>query len=126
MEQRDYVRRLLDVYRATPGTCGAVRRADRALAVQLYERGVSLEAVENALRHSGASSVSVHLVGTAMSLQLEVADNGVGITDSPTSRTGHLGILGMQERAHATGATVTISPGALQGTHIDFSWQSAP
>ena len=48
MEQRDYVRRLLDAYRATPGTCGAVRRADRALAVQLYERGVSLEAVENA------------------------------------------------------------------------------
>jgi hypothetical protein len=48
MEQRDYVCRLLNAYRATPGTCGAVRRSDRALAVQLYQRGVSLEAVENA------------------------------------------------------------------------------
>src|SRR5664280_3317301 len=48
MEQRDYVCRLLDAYRVTPGTCGAVRRADRVLAVQLYERGVPLEAVENA------------------------------------------------------------------------------
>ena len=49
MEQRDYVRRLLEAYRATPGTSGAVRRPDRVLAAQLYERGVSLEAVENAL-----------------------------------------------------------------------------
>ena len=49
MEQRDYVRRLLDAYRATPGTCGAVRRADQALAAQLHQRGVPLEAVESAL-----------------------------------------------------------------------------
>ncbi len=48
MEQRDYVRRLLDGYLATPGTCGAVRRADRVLAAQLHQRGVPLQAVENA------------------------------------------------------------------------------
>ncbi len=49
MEQRDYVRRLLEAYRTTPGTCGAVRRPDRLLAAQLHQRGVPLEAVENAL-----------------------------------------------------------------------------
>ena len=48
MEQRDYVHRLLDAYRVTPGTCGAVRRPDRVLAAQLHQRGVPLEAVENA------------------------------------------------------------------------------
>jgi hypothetical protein len=48
-DQRDYVRRLLEAYRATPGTAGVVRRADRLLAMQLHERGVPLEAVENAL-----------------------------------------------------------------------------
>jgi hypothetical protein len=48
MEQRDYVCRLLDAYRLTPGTCGTIRRVDRVLALQLYERGVPLEAVENA------------------------------------------------------------------------------
>ena len=47
MEQRDYVRRLLDVYRVTPGPCGVVRRPDRVLAAQLHQRGVPLEAVEN-------------------------------------------------------------------------------
>ena len=48
INQRDYVRRLLEAYRATPGTSGAVRRPDRLLAAQLHERGVPLEAVENA------------------------------------------------------------------------------
>ena len=48
MEQRDYVRRLLDAYRVTPGTGGTVRRPDRVLAAQLHQRGVPLEAVENA------------------------------------------------------------------------------
>ena len=48
MERHEYIRRLLEAYRATPGTCGAVRRPDRLLAAQLYQRGVPLEAVENA------------------------------------------------------------------------------
>jgi hypothetical protein len=54
MEQHEYVRRLLEAYRATPGTCGAVRRPDRLLAIQLHERGVPLGAVENALTLAAA------------------------------------------------------------------------
>jgi hypothetical protein len=54
MDQREYVRRLLEAYRATPGTCGIVRRPDRLLATQLYQRGVPLEAVENALTLAAA------------------------------------------------------------------------
>lgn len=49
MERQEYVRRLLEAYRTTPGTCGAVRRADRLLAARLCERGVPVETVENAL-----------------------------------------------------------------------------
>ena len=49
VDSREYVRRLLEAYRATPGTVGVVRRTDRLLAQQLHERGVPLEAVENAL-----------------------------------------------------------------------------
>jgi hypothetical protein len=48
MEQHEYVRRLLAAYRSTPGTAGVVRRPDRVLAAQLHQRGVPLEAVENA------------------------------------------------------------------------------
>ena len=49
IDQHDYVNRLLEAYRTTPGTSGIARRPDRVLAAQLYERGVPLEAVENAL-----------------------------------------------------------------------------
>src|SRR5450756_638118 len=48
IDPRDYMRRLLEAYRATPGTSDAVCRADRVLAAQLHERGEPLEAVENA------------------------------------------------------------------------------
>jgi len=49
MDALEYVRRVLAAYRATPGTCGAVRKPDRAFASQLYTRGVPLAVVENAL-----------------------------------------------------------------------------
>ena len=54
MEQREYVRQVLEAYCATPGTAGVVRRADRLFANQLYERGVSLETVGNALTLAAA------------------------------------------------------------------------
>lgn len=49
MERREYLRRLLQAYRATPGTCGVIRSPDRVVAAQLQERGVPLSTVENAL-----------------------------------------------------------------------------
>jgi hypothetical protein len=45
----EYVRRVLEAYRKTPGTMGTIRRPDRMLAAQLYQRGISLSVVENAL-----------------------------------------------------------------------------
>ena len=49
MDQCEYVRRVLDAYRLTPGTARVVRRADRLFAAQMYDRGVALTTVENAL-----------------------------------------------------------------------------
>lgn len=48
LDSDEYVRRVLEAYRATPGTCGAVRSPDRAFALTLHRRGVPLAAVENA------------------------------------------------------------------------------
>ena len=49
LSQEEYVRQVLEAYRKTPGTMGTVRRADRLLAAQLYQRGLSLKVIENAL-----------------------------------------------------------------------------
>jgi signal transduction histidine kinase len=81
------------------------------------------EAVENALRHSGASSVAVELTGSATDLRLEVTDNGFGLADDASQKTGHLGMLGMRERAHSIAATVTVNSDEEHGTRIIFSWQ---
>ena len=43
-----YVREVLRLYTATPGVLGRVRRADRILAGQLFDRGVPIYAVEDA------------------------------------------------------------------------------
>ena len=47
--QEEYIRQVLEAYRQTPGTMGTVRRPDRVLAAQLFQRGVSVSVIENAL-----------------------------------------------------------------------------
>jgi len=46
--QEQYIHQVLEAYRRTPGTTGTVRRPDRVLAGQLYQRGVSVNVIENA------------------------------------------------------------------------------
>jgi hypothetical protein len=52
--REEYVRRVLEAYRQTPGTTGRVHPPDRRLATQLHERGVPLETVQNALALAAA------------------------------------------------------------------------
>ena len=47
--EQDYVRQVLEAYRQTPGTAGVIRRPDRMLAAQLYQRGISVTVIENAM-----------------------------------------------------------------------------
>jgi hypothetical protein len=49
LDQEEYIRQVLEAYRKTPGTMGTVRRADRTLAAHLYQRGLSVKVIENAL-----------------------------------------------------------------------------
>ena len=44
-----YVEQVLLSYRQTPGTTGKVCSADRMLAIQLQQRGVPLQVIQNAL-----------------------------------------------------------------------------
>lgn len=47
--RRLYVQRVLDLYRLAPGTTGNLRRSDRRFAGELFDRGISLEVLRNAL-----------------------------------------------------------------------------
>jgi hypothetical protein len=47
--REEYVRKVLDAYRQTPGTTGNIRRQDRLLAAELHDLAIPLKTVENAL-----------------------------------------------------------------------------
>ena len=48
VSQEEYIRRVLEAYRKTLGTMGTIRRPDRVVALQLYQRGISASVIENA------------------------------------------------------------------------------
>ncbi len=67
LSQEEYIRRVLEAYRKTPGTTGAVRRPDRVLAVQLYQRGISVSVIENAFLLAAARRLMRPTDTTALS-----------------------------------------------------------
>jgi hypothetical protein len=87
--QQEYVRRVLEAYRQTPGTAGTVRPPDRMLAVRLYQRGVGVNVVENALVLAAARRLmrpaDAPPLGTIRSLAyfLPVIEEVLGLRVSP-------------------------------------------
>jgi signal transduction histidine kinase len=68
------------------------------------------EALTNAVRHSGASSVHVGLTWSPANLRLEVRDDGrPGPPPLRPAGTGY-GLIGMRERAAACGGTLAAGP----------------
>jgi hypothetical protein len=55
--EKEYVHRVLEAYRTTPGTTGIIRRPDRKLAADLCQRDVPLGVIENALILAAARRV---------------------------------------------------------------------
>jgi PAS domain S-box-containing protein len=85
---------------------------------------VAREAVNNALRHAAAAEVRVALDGGPLDLALQISDDGRGLAGEPAAvRPGHLGMVGMRERAIAIGAhfEVTAVPGG--GTCVRLGWE---
>ena len=76
------------------------------------------EALINTARHAQATAVTIKLESRGDSLQLVVADNGVGIADTKASDRRSLGLLGMKERAALFGGEITIKSNPEQGTTI--------
>lgn len=86
---------------------------------------VAREALSNALAHSGGRHVWLRLDGDARSLRLEVLDDGRGIAEAgEAARSGHLGLIGMRERASAIGALFDVAGNAHGGTTVSLHWRS--
>ena len=97
---------------------GQPRRLDPEVEIGLYR--VMQEALQNAAAHARASATCVHLAFLPHAVRLEVGDNGQGF-DLPHTlgqRDGHLGIVGMNERAQNLGGFLSIETQPQVGTRV--------
>lgn len=78
---------------------------------------VAQEAIMNAIKHSGASQVDVHLECSGETLRMSVRDYGVGF--DPSSRGKGLGLVTMQERLKMVGGVLRLESLAGEGTILE-------
>ena len=76
---------------------------------------ICLEAMTNVIKHSNATRCTIRLSHTPTTLDLEISDDGRGITSGPTTGTG---LHSMRERAGAVGGQLTLRAGTPSGTVI--------
>lgn len=88
---------------------------------------VAREALVNALLHARATDIVARIDGAPGWLQLSVSDDGVGLNkEMAAGRPGHLGIVGMRERALAIGARMDAHRLVTGGTEITLTWGTKP
>ena len=78
---------------------------------------VALEALHNAVKHSGARQASVTIANLGDLVEVAVADNGAGF-DPTAIGPGHLGLRTMRERATQVGATLDLQARPGEGTTV--------
>jgi signal transduction histidine kinase len=82
-------------------------------AIHVYR--VVQEALNNIAKHARATAAKLSLDLSGKEMQLDIEDNGVGITS--TARTG-LGLIAMRERAELIGGALVVSTGENGGTRV--------
>ena len=82
-----------------------------------HAEAVTAEAVSNAVRHSGASRLTIE-VDVADMLTLDITDNGNGI---PADNHRRSGLANMQYRAEQVGGRCEISDQAVGGTRVHWA-----
>ncbi len=95
--------------------------------VQVFFYRIAQEALNNILKHSGATRVDMDLIyaipePNTRSVCLRIHDNGRGF-DPASVPPNHLGLGIMQERAHAMLAEFTLTSAPGMGTTVEVTWQ---
>ncbi len=89
---------------------------DREKATAVFR--ILQEILTNVLRHAGAANVYVKLGRTKHYFEVEVKDDGRGITESQRLNSRSLGLLGMKERALLVGGDVRVTGKEGAGTTV--------
>jgi signal transduction histidine kinase len=78
------------------------------------------EAVNNTLKHSGASEVRVSVRLRRQSLEIEIADNGCGF-DVAKGEAKRSGLVHIRQRLEEIGGSCVFKSTPGQGTHFSFT-----
>lgn len=78
---------------------------------------VAQEAINNAVKHSGAGRIEVLLLQNPNLVRLVIKDDGAGFNS--TLPSNGLGLVGMRERLRIAGGTFTLTSGLGRGTMIE-------
>jgi signal transduction histidine kinase len=78
---------------------------------------IAQESLHNATKHSQATEVQVSLRQREGTIELVIADNGIGF-DPAQVPDGHLGLAGIRARARAIGANVLLDTAPSHGTRV--------
>ncbi len=95
---------------------GPVVVESSVVATHLYR--IAQEALSNAVRHSGARSISIRLRAGDRALELSVEDDGTGLPSAGWKIKGGMGMHIMDYRARTIGGTLQIGPGNRGGTRV--------
>ncbi len=79
---------------------------------------VAQEAVRNATRHSGASTLAVTVRGDEEQLLLEVVDDGVGFDTSAPSEPDRFGLRGLRSLVRDVGGELDVTSAVGEGTSV--------
>ena len=76
------------------------------------------EALTNVARHSAATKVTIECAASENGVDLVVADNGRGISPQQLVSVGSLGLIGLRERARASGGWIEMDGQPGIGTRV--------
>ena len=98
-------------------------RAPLPTQVRVSAYRIAREAMVNALKHAQATRVTITVDATDRGVEVQVLDDGTGTDSAPPAHSGrrHSGVVGMRDRAMASGGWWRSGPGPGGiGTAVSF------
>ena len=98
---------------------GITNRFKRYTERQIFS--IAKEAMTNACKHAKAEHIEVRLKYAEDQFLLLVTDDGIGFKDNPLYKSGHFGLLGMEERANRINGKLLINDAEHAGVQVELS-----
>ena len=95
---------------------GVPRQIPQDVALCLFR--IAQEALQNVVKHSGATAATVELSGHDDRIELCISDSGAGFRPDSAKLASGLGLISMQERLRLIGGHVSVESKSSHGTRV--------